>query len=151
MLRPATLPELQAHYGERYRWLLLLSVMIGTMASIMSSTIVNVAIPDMSHHFALGQERAQWVAANPVFPSDRVKVNQQPERQPTDFEIRQKLGLMNGKNPRDRLDFRYKRAFHNEIAASHTPLVTQSRSFLMRTPPAMARIRTQRADLEKIV
>jgi EmrB/QacA subfamily drug resistance transporter len=61
--RPATLPELQAHYGERYRWLLLLSVMIGTMASIMSSTIINVAIPDMSHHFALGQERAQWVSS----------------------------------------------------------------------------------------
>ena len=63
MTRPATLPELQAHYGERYRWLLLLSVMIGTMASIMSSTIVNVAIPDMSHHFMLGQARAQWVSS----------------------------------------------------------------------------------------
>jgi len=37
--------------------------MIGTMASIMSSTVVNVAIPDMSHHFTLGQERAQWVSS----------------------------------------------------------------------------------------
>ncbi|RYX96894.1 MAG: MFS transporter [Comamonadaceae bacterium] len=37
--------------------------MIGTMASIMSSTIVNVAIPDMSHYFTLGQERAQWVTS----------------------------------------------------------------------------------------
>ena len=63
MLRPATLPELQAHYGERYRWLLLVSVMVGTMASIMSSTIVNVAIPDMSRHFTLGQDRAQWVTS----------------------------------------------------------------------------------------
>lgn len=54
---------LRERYGERYRWLLLLSVMIGTMASIMSSTIVNVAIPAMSHHFALGQERAQWVSS----------------------------------------------------------------------------------------
>lgn len=33
------------------------------MASIMSSTIVNVAIPDMSQHFTLGQERAQWVTS----------------------------------------------------------------------------------------
>ncbi|HSV60373.1 MAG TPA: MFS transporter [Variovorax sp.] len=57
------LSNLRARYGERYRWLLLLSVMVGTMASIMSSTIVNVAIPDMSHHFALGQERAQWVSS----------------------------------------------------------------------------------------
>ena len=54
---------LQARYGPRYRWLLLLSVMIGTMASIMSSTVVNVAIPDMSRHFTLGQERAQWVTS----------------------------------------------------------------------------------------
>jgi EmrB/QacA subfamily drug resistance transporter len=37
--------------------------MVGTMASIMSSTIVNVAIPGMSHHFSLGQERAQWVSS----------------------------------------------------------------------------------------
>ncbi len=59
----AALADLQARHGPRYRWLLLLSVMIGTMASIMSSTIVNVAIPDMSHHFALGQERAQWVSS----------------------------------------------------------------------------------------
>ena len=63
MTRPATLPELQAHYGARYRWLLLLSVMIGTMASIMSATIVNVAIPDMSQYFVLGQARAQWVTS----------------------------------------------------------------------------------------
>ena len=60
---PASLAGLQARHGARYRWLLLLSVMIGTMASIMSSTIVNVAIPDMSHYFALGQERAQWVSS----------------------------------------------------------------------------------------
>ena len=54
---------MRERYGPRYRWLLLLSVMVGTMASIMSSTIVNVAIPDMSHHFLLGQERAQWVSS----------------------------------------------------------------------------------------
>lgn len=36
--------------------------MIGTMASVMSSTIVNVAVPDMSRVFALGQERAQWMS-----------------------------------------------------------------------------------------
>jgi EmrB/QacA subfamily drug resistance transporter len=66
MSRPparSDLPALRQRYGERYRWLLLLSVMIGTMASIMSSTIINVAIPDMSQHFTLGQERAQWVTS----------------------------------------------------------------------------------------
>ena len=60
---PHSIPALRERYGERYRWLLLLSVMVGTMASIMSSTIINVAIPDMSQHFTLGQERAQWVSS----------------------------------------------------------------------------------------
>lgn len=54
---------LRERYGDKYRWYLLLSVMVGVMASIMSSTIINVAIPDLSHHFALGQERAQWVSS----------------------------------------------------------------------------------------
>lgn len=60
---PNSLQALRARYGERHRWLLLLSVMLGTMASVMSSTIMNVAIPDMSHHFDLGQSRAQWVSS----------------------------------------------------------------------------------------
>jgi len=60
---PATIAELQRRYGPRYRWLLLLSVMVGAMAAIMSSTIINVAIPDMSQHFTLGQDRAQWVTS----------------------------------------------------------------------------------------
>ncbi len=60
---PHSLQGLQARYGERHRWLLLLSVMLGTMASVMSSTIINVAIPDMSHHFSLGQSQAQWVTS----------------------------------------------------------------------------------------
>ncbi len=63
MAYPTTLADMQAHYGQRYRWLLLLAVMVGTMASIMSSTIVNVAIPDMTRTFTLGQERAQWVSS----------------------------------------------------------------------------------------
>jgi EmrB/QacA subfamily drug resistance transporter len=63
LTRASTLPELQAQFGERYRWLLLFSVMVGSVAAIMSSTIINVAVPDLSHHFAIGQERAQWVAS----------------------------------------------------------------------------------------
>lgn len=63
MTGAGSLSALQARYGPRYRWLLLLSVMVGTMASIMSSTIINVAVPDLSQHFTLGQERAQWVSS----------------------------------------------------------------------------------------
>lgn len=54
---------LAARFGRNYRWWVLLTVMIGTMASIMASTIVNVAVPEMSRVFALGQERAQWLSA----------------------------------------------------------------------------------------
>jgi len=60
---PHSRAGLEQRFGPRYRWLVLLTVMIGTMASIMASTIVNVAVPDMSRVFALGQERAQWLSA----------------------------------------------------------------------------------------
>jgi EmrB/QacA subfamily drug resistance transporter len=60
---PPTLEQLRERYGKRYKWLVLSTVMIGTMASIMSSTIVNVAVPDLSRHFVLDQGRAQWVSA----------------------------------------------------------------------------------------
>ena len=59
----ATIEALRERYGDRHKWLVLLTVMIGSMASILSSTIVNVAVPDLSLHFQIGQERAQWVSA----------------------------------------------------------------------------------------
>jgi EmrB/QacA subfamily drug resistance transporter len=60
---PHSRAALAERYGHRYRWWVLVTVMIGTMASIMASTIVNVAVPDMSRHFTLGQDRAQWLSA----------------------------------------------------------------------------------------
>lgn len=59
-----TRAALRTRYGDRLRWLVLVTLMLGTMSSIVSSTIINVAIPDLSRHFGLGQERAQWVAAS---------------------------------------------------------------------------------------
>ena len=60
---PHSRAALAQRFGPNYRWLVLLTVMIGTMASIMASTIINVAVPDMSRVFTLGQERAQWLSA----------------------------------------------------------------------------------------
>ncbi|HEX3142146.1 MAG TPA: DHA2 family efflux MFS transporter permease subunit [Rhizobacter sp.] len=60
---PHSIALLQERHGPAYRWWVLITVMVGTMASIMASTIVNVALPDMSHVFTLGQERAQWLSA----------------------------------------------------------------------------------------
>lgn len=58
-----TIEQLRQRYGVRYKWLVLLTVMIGTVASILSSTIVNVAVPDLSRNFQLGQESVQWVSS----------------------------------------------------------------------------------------
>ncbi|WP_157991551.1 MFS transporter [Caldimonas tepidiphila] len=62
--RPAghSLEAMRRRHGEAYRWRLLATVMIGAVAAIMSATIVNVAVPDMSGHFALTPSRAQWVS-----------------------------------------------------------------------------------------
>lgn len=60
---PDSLQALRDRYGERYRWRVLITVMIGSIASVMSSTIINVAVPDLMRSFQVGQERAQWVAA----------------------------------------------------------------------------------------
>ena len=60
---PGSLADLQGRYGTRHRWLMLMTVMIGSMAAIMSSTIMNVGIPDMSAHFELSPSRAQWVTS----------------------------------------------------------------------------------------
>ncbi len=62
-LRPTTIEDLRERHGPRFRWLVLVTVMVGMMASIMSSTIVNVAVPDMSVYFKIGQDRAQWISA----------------------------------------------------------------------------------------
>ena len=59
----ASASALRERYGERYRWLLLLSVLVGTVASLIPSTSVNVAIPAMSAYFELGQARAQWITS----------------------------------------------------------------------------------------
>ena len=55
--------DLAQRYGERYRWYLLLAVLVGTMASIIPATSMNLAIPALSAHFRLGQGSAQWVAS----------------------------------------------------------------------------------------
>ncbi|MBC7730445.1 MAG: DHA2 family efflux MFS transporter permease subunit [Bacteriovorax sp.] len=60
---PHSRAALEQRIGPNFRWYALLTVMIGAMASVMASTTINVAVPDMSRFFALGQERAQWLSA----------------------------------------------------------------------------------------
>ncbi len=49
-------------YGEKYRWLVLMSVGLGTLATLMASTSVNVAIPTIMGAFGIGQDKAQWLS-----------------------------------------------------------------------------------------
>ena len=58
-----TADGLGAKYGPKYRWLVTLTAMIGNVALIISSTIINVAIPDIMGAFGIGQDKAQWLAA----------------------------------------------------------------------------------------
>jgi len=64
MTERGSLADLKSRYGARHRWLMLTTVMIGSMAAIMSSTIMNVGIPDMSLQFGIGQDQAQWVSSS---------------------------------------------------------------------------------------
>lgn len=66
-LEPGTPPAnslaaLQARHGPRLRWWALVTVMIGNMAAVMAATTINVAVPAISHVFALGPQQAQWLA-----------------------------------------------------------------------------------------
>ena len=57
-----TIEVLSARYGPRYRWLATITVMLGTISAMLTSTTVNVAIPDIMGAFGIGQDRAQWVS-----------------------------------------------------------------------------------------
>jgi MFS transporter, DHA2 family, multidrug resistance protein len=59
-LASETTEVLFARYGPRYRWLATITVMLGTVAAMLTTTTVNVAIPDIMGAFGIGQDRAQW-------------------------------------------------------------------------------------------
>tara|TARA_Y100001936_G_scaffold198290_1_gene199341 strand:- start:714 stop:2261 length:1548 start_codon:yes stop_codon:yes gene_type:complete len=55
--------EVAARFGSSHRWLITLTAMIGNISLILSSTIVNVAIPNIMGAFGVGQDKAQWLSA----------------------------------------------------------------------------------------
>jgi len=58
--RAATTDELFERYGPAYRWYATITVMLGTISAVLTTTSVNVAIPDIMGAFGIGQDRAQW-------------------------------------------------------------------------------------------
>ena len=57
-----TIEVLAARYGPRYRWLATVTVMLGTISAVLTTTTVNVAIPDIMGAFGIGQDKAQWLS-----------------------------------------------------------------------------------------
>lgn len=49
-------------YGPAYRWFATGTVMVATIAVVLSTTIVNVAIPDVMGTFGISQVQAQWIS-----------------------------------------------------------------------------------------
>lgn len=60
-----TSPEFDAlaqRYGAAYKWWATAAVMTGCIATVLSSTIVNVAMPDIMGEFGMGQDQVQWLS-----------------------------------------------------------------------------------------
>ena len=58
----SSIDDLFARYGPAYRWLSTATVMIAAIAVVLSTTIVNVAIPSVMGAFGISQVQAQWIS-----------------------------------------------------------------------------------------
>lgn len=57
-----TVDELAEKYGERWRWYAVLTVMVTIMATALSATSINVALPDIMDEFSMSQGEVHWLA-----------------------------------------------------------------------------------------
>lgn len=57
-----TAESLAERYGSAYKWYAAASVMVGCIATVLSATIVNVAMPDIMGEFGMGQDQVQWLS-----------------------------------------------------------------------------------------
>jgi EmrB/QacA subfamily drug resistance transporter len=56
-----TTAVLFARYGPRYRFYVTVIALLGTISAIVTSTTVNVALPNIMGAFGIGQDRGQWI------------------------------------------------------------------------------------------
>ncbi|WP_198650400.1 DHA2 family efflux MFS transporter permease subunit [Saccharospirillum mangrovi] len=59
---PDSLAARFERHGPGYRWLVTATVMMGTIATILTATIVNVALPDIMGALGMGQDQAQLLS-----------------------------------------------------------------------------------------
>jgi len=62
VLSTDSIDELFARYGTAYRWLAASTGLLAFFTMAFSSTIVNVAVPDVMGAFGIGQDKAQFLA-----------------------------------------------------------------------------------------
>lgn len=51
-----------ARFGAVYRWLLLGTLLCGSLSTMLAATTINVALPAIIGAFGLGQDQAQWMS-----------------------------------------------------------------------------------------
>lgn len=56
------LDQMVERYGERYKWLVTITAMVGSLSMSLSSTIINVALPHIMVDFHVGHTDAQWLS-----------------------------------------------------------------------------------------
>jgi EmrB/QacA subfamily drug resistance transporter len=61
-LATENIETLRARYGPAYRWIVAMTGMTAAMTMILSSTMVNVAVPTIMGTFGVGQSEAQWMS-----------------------------------------------------------------------------------------
>ena len=49
-------------YGGVYRWILLATLLCGSLSTMLAATTINVALPAIIGAFGLGQDQAQWMS-----------------------------------------------------------------------------------------
>src|SRR5689334_24857520 len=62
MTQGPSVEALFARFGPAYRWLVTLTALTGTISCILSSTIVNVALPDIMGALGMGHEEGQLLS-----------------------------------------------------------------------------------------
>ena len=56
-----TTDALFARYGTRYRWFATVTVLLGLVSAMVTTTTVNVAVHDIMGAFGIGPDRGQWL------------------------------------------------------------------------------------------
>ncbi len=57
-----TVDALFERFGPNYRWFVTAAGLLGATSAVMTSTLVNVAVPNVMGAFGVGQDQAQWMA-----------------------------------------------------------------------------------------